>query len=33
MPAFSCHENWLPAREEESMLREAAIMHWYRDSQ
>ncbi|KEF30790.1 Zinc carboxypeptidase-related protein [Marinobacter nitratireducens] len=31
MHAAASHENWLPAREEESMLREAAIMHWYRD--
>ncbi|KAA1175625.1 DUF2817 domain-containing protein [Marinobacter salinexigens] len=31
--AAASHENWLPAREEESMLREAAIMHWYRDQQ
>jgi hypothetical protein len=30
--AAASHENWLPVREEESMLREAAIMHWYRDS-
>lgn len=26
------HENWLPVREEQSMLRGAAIRHWYRDS-
>ncbi|MEE3117919.1 MAG: M14 family zinc carboxypeptidase [Pseudomonadota bacterium] len=30
--AAASHENWLPVREEESMLREAAIMHWYRDA-
>ncbi|MBW7471341.1 DUF2817 domain-containing protein [Marinobacter sp. M216] len=33
LSAAASHESWLPAREEESMLREAAIMHWYRDSQ
>lgn len=31
--AAASHEAWLPVREEESMLREAAIMHWYRDAQ
>ena len=30
--AAASHENWLPGSDEESMLREAAIMHWYRDS-
>jgi hypothetical protein len=30
--AAASHENWLPGADEESMLREAAIMHWYRDS-
>lgn len=30
--AAASHENWLPVGEEQSMLREAAIMHWYRDS-
>ncbi|AOY89774.1 zinc carboxypeptidase [Marinobacter salinus] len=30
--AAASHENWLPVGQEESMLREAAIMHWYRDS-
>ncbi|MBN7770299.1 DUF2817 domain-containing protein [Marinobacter daepoensis] len=29
--AAASHENWLPGPEEESMLKEAAIMHWYRD--
>ncbi|WP_372981686.1 M14 family zinc carboxypeptidase [Marinobacter sediminum] len=33
LSAAAGHENWLPAREQESMLREAAIMHWYRDAQ
>ncbi len=31
--AAASHENWLPAQEEEAMLREAAIMHWYREVQ
>lgn len=30
--AAASHENWLPTGEQESMLREAAIMHWYRDN-
>lgn len=30
--AAASHCHWLPAGEEESMLREAAIMHWYRDT-
>jgi hypothetical protein len=29
--AAGSHENWLPEGSEESMLREAAIAHWYRD--
>ena len=29
--AAASHENWLPTGDQESMLREAAIMHWYRD--
>ena len=29
--AAASHENWLPDPEQEAMLREAAIMHWYRD--
>ncbi|MDX1756418.1 MAG: DUF2817 domain-containing protein [Marinobacter sp.] len=29
--AAASHDGWLPAMEEESMLREAAIMHWYRE--
>ncbi|MBW4934638.1 M14 family zinc carboxypeptidase [Marinobacter sp. F4206] len=33
LSAAASHQNWLPVREEESMLREAAIMHWYRDTQ
>ena len=30
--AAASHRNWLPSQDEESMLREAAIMHWYRDT-
>ena len=30
--AAASYRNWLPSQEEESMLREAAIMHWYRDA-
>ncbi|GAA0844566.1 M14 family metallopeptidase [Marinobacter szutsaonensis] len=30
--AAASHRNWLPEQEQEAMLREAAIMHWYRDS-
>lgn len=30
--AASSYRNWLPEGDEESMLREAAIMHWYRDN-
>jgi len=30
--AAASHRNWLPEGEQEAMLREAAIMHWYRDS-
>ncbi|MGF2734230.1 M14 family zinc carboxypeptidase [Marinobacter sp. DUT-1] len=30
--AAASHRNWLPEREQETMLREAAIMHWYRNS-
>ena len=26
------HENWLPAGDQARMLREAAIMHWYREA-
>lgn len=26
------HENWLPAGDQSRMLREAAIMHWYREA-
>lgn len=29
--AAASHHNWLPEGERESMLREAAIMHWYRE--
>ncbi|MDY6814813.1 MAG: DUF2817 domain-containing protein [Pseudomonadota bacterium] len=29
--AAASHGNWLPEREQEAMLREAAIIHWYRD--
>ncbi|SFL85192.1 M14 family zinc carboxypeptidase [Marinobacter zhejiangensis] len=29
--AAASYDGWLPVREEESMLREAAIMHWYRE--
>ncbi|WP_111496900.1 M14 family zinc carboxypeptidase [Marinobacter bohaiensis] len=29
--AAANHGNWLPSAAEEPMLREAAIMHWYRD--
>nr|WP_252971606.1 hypothetical protein [Marinobacter sp. DS40M8] len=29
--AAAHHENWLPHSDEASMLREAAIAHWYRD--
>ncbi|WP_404365296.1 M14 family zinc carboxypeptidase [Marinobacter sp.] len=32
MSAAASHEAWLPAMEQESMLREAAIMHWYRET-
>lgn len=32
LSAAASHQNWLPAMAEESMLREAAIMHWYRDN-
>ncbi|MEX2476293.1 M14 family zinc carboxypeptidase [Marinobacter sp.] len=31
--ATASYRNWLPQGAEESMLREAAIMHWYRDQQ
>ncbi len=31
LSAAANHENWLPHGEAESMLREAAIAHWYRD--
>ena len=31
--AAASHENWLPVQQEEAMLREAAIMHWYREIQ
>lgn len=31
MRAAANHENWLPAEDQEPMLREAAIMHWYRE--
>ncbi len=31
LSAAANHENWLPLGDEESMLREAAIAHWYRD--
>ena len=31
--ATASYCNWLPEGAEESMLREAAIMHWYRDNQ
>lgn len=31
MSAAASHESWLPRAEQESMLREAAIMHWYRE--
>ncbi|GAA3561744.1 MULTISPECIES: M14 family zinc carboxypeptidase [Marinobacter] len=30
--AAASHDHWLPVSEEASMLREAAIMHWYRDN-
>jgi hypothetical protein len=30
--AAASHGHWLPAGEEEFMLREAAITHWYRDT-
>lgn len=30
--AAASHQNWLPTGEQQSMLREAAIMHWYRDT-
>lgn len=30
--AAASHRNWLPDAEQESMLREAAITHWYRDT-
>ena len=30
--AAASHQNWLPSGEQEGMLREAAIMHWYRDT-
>ena len=29
--AAASHGNWLPGPDQEPMLREAAIMHWYRD--
>ncbi|WP_166263433.1 M14 family zinc carboxypeptidase [Marinobacter caseinilyticus] len=32
MAAAASHESWLPAADQESMLREAAIMHWYREN-
>ncbi len=32
MNAAASHESWLPGAEQESMLREAAIMHWYREN-
>ena len=32
MHAAASHEAWLPAMDQESMLREAAIMHWYRET-
>ncbi|TBW58863.1 DUF2817 domain-containing protein [Marinobacter halodurans] len=32
MRATANHKNWLPGSEQEPMLREAAIMHWYRES-
>lgn len=32
MNAAANHQTWLPATEQESMLREAAIMHWYREN-
>ncbi|MDG5501454.1 M14 family zinc carboxypeptidase [Marinobacter sp. BGYM27] len=31
MRAAANHENWLPGSDMEPMLREAAIMHWYRE--
>jgi hypothetical protein len=30
--AAASHRSWLPTGEQQSMLREAAIMHWYRDT-
>lgn len=30
--AAASHGHWLPDGDQESMLREAAIMHWYRDN-
>ncbi|EON93431.1 zinc carboxypeptidase-related protein [Marinobacter lipolyticus SM19] len=33
LSAAASHGNWLPDGADESMLREAAIMHWYRDNE
>ncbi|MDX1633558.1 MAG: DUF2817 domain-containing protein [Marinobacter sp.] len=32
LSAAASHESWLPGEREASMLREAAIMHWYREN-